>query len=161
MMLMMVTLVLSADPGSGPVNATPALLACSVETLRMSGRCIFDSHPARVEEDVERKKQSRANVELAMGLVRDLCARRAPDDLKPKPRIKRINGCVQLTMAAAATCSLDGVEALLDAEGRFSPYARACYQNLASAMQSADVRALESVRSDAAKAEPRRQSVDL
>jgi hypothetical protein len=173
MVLMVLSLVLSADPRylggadatpltkPGPVNTNPTLEACTVETLRISGRCIFDSHPAQVEKDAERKKQSKVNVELAAGLVRDLCARRVPEDLEPKERSKRIDACVQVATPSAATCSLNGVEALLDDEGRFSTHARACYENLASAMQSVDVPGPESQRNEAPKPEPRRQPIKL
>lgn len=124
----------------GPVDTTPSSQACSTLTLRDSSKCLFDGRPAVMETDAARKKQAKDNVELAKSLGKGMCTERLTPTLEDdKERARRTKVCVDGTTRAAATCSLQGEEVLLDAEGRFSNRAGACYEALATALQLADV----------------------
>ncbi|MFZ5441210.1 MAG: hypothetical protein ACOZQL_14470 [Myxococcota bacterium] len=131
----------SPTPASkpGPVDQAPSLLACSTTTLRDSSRCVFDARPEARATDAAKKKQAVENVELARRVSAGLCAERAPSTLSQPEKQRRIAGCVKSTALAAEGCSLDGAEVLLDAEGRFSPLARRCYTELATALQLAEL----------------------
>lgn len=159
-----VCLLLAADPrflGGAPptplnvpaqVDPTPSVQACTVETLRHSSACVFDARPFAPEGQDARKKQSKDNLALAESLGRAVCQERiVPADVDLKEKTRRATACLDNTRRAAATCGLDGLEALLDAEGRFGPRGRDCYQSLAAALQLADVP--PEVKSDA-KATP-------
>lgn len=124
----------------GPVDQTPTLQACSTETLRRSTHCVFDARPMVADSDAARKKQAKENLDLAMTLGKGLCRERLKaTSTDAKEQARRVSLCLDGTLRVSNGCSLDGVEALLDAEGRFSTRARACYEALAEALQSADV----------------------
>jgi hypothetical protein len=124
----------------GPVDSSPSLQACSTQTLRRSSKCLFDGRPAVVESDAARKKQAKDNVDLARSVGGGLCTERlAPSVEEAKEKNRRMTACLEGTQRASVACSLEGAEVLLDAEGRFSTQARACYEALAGALQSADV----------------------
>lgn len=123
----------------GPVDQTPTLQSCSTETLRRSSRCVFDARPIQADGETARKRQAKDNLDLAVTLGHGLCRERLmPADTDLKEKNRRMSSCVEGAVRASIGCSLDGVEALLDAEGRFSTRARACYESLAAALQSAD-----------------------
>ena len=124
----------------GPVDSSPSLQACSTLTLRRASKCLFDGRPAVVESEAARKKQAKDNVELARSVGSGLCTERlAPTTTEEKEKNRRMTACLEGTKRASIACSLEGVEVLLDAEGRFSTQSRACYEALAEALQSADV----------------------
>ena len=152
MLILIAALVLTADPRfvggaqptplgvPGPVDQNPSIQACTTQTLRLSSKCVFDAHPHQPVSENERQKQAKDNLELALTLGKGICRERAaPTDLDPKEKSRRASACVDNATRAAGACSLNGAETLLDAEGRFSTRARACYESLATALQSADV----------------------
>ncbi len=123
----------------GPVDGTPTSQACTTETLRRSIRCVFDARPIQHETDAARKKQGKDNLEVAVALGKGLCRERlVAADLDGKEKSRRLSSCEDATIRAAAGCTLDGTDALLDAEGRFSGRARSCYEALATSIQLSD-----------------------
>lgn len=123
----------------GPVDTSPTSQACSTQTLRRSSKCFFDGRPAVVETDAAKKKQAKDNVELARSVGKGLCNERlAPTTTEPKEKSRQMTACLEGTQRASLACSLEGSEVLLDSEGRFSNQARACYEALAAALQSAE-----------------------
>ena len=154
MLATFVVVLLTADPprylgGAEPTplrqpaepDRTPSIQACTFDTLRTSTGCFFDSQPAQNETDAAKKKQAKTNLDLATALGTSACERRAmPSGIDARERRDRISSCTaRVAKAVEASCSLDGVEALLDAEGRFAKSARQCYGDLAAALQSGDV----------------------
>ncbi len=153
MLTLTVVLLLSAEPdrflggaaphpmtAPGPVDTSPSGQACTTLTLRHSSKCFLDGRATVVTTDAARKTQAKNNLEAAKNLARGLCNERLePGQLEPKEKKRRMDLCVAGATSAATSCSLDGAEVLLDAEGRFSKQAGACYDALATALQSADV----------------------
>jgi hypothetical protein len=76
------------------------------------------------------------NRRIASSIGESLC-KEAAEGLAGEAREKaeRYKACLARVTQAARTCDLDGVEALLDAAGLFSPRAGLCYGELASAAQ--------------------------
>ena len=137
-------LVLAADPRylggapstplnvPSPVDQSPSVHACTVQSLSHSSDCVFDAHALAPEGQDARRKQAKDNLGLARSLSAAICKERiAPAELELKEKARRATACLENTRRASAMCSLDGLEALLDAEGRFSPRGRECYQCLA------------------------------
>lgn len=123
-----------------PVDESVVLNACSTETLRLSRRCLFDARPAKSTTEAQLKQQARDNVALAQRVGGLLCKQRLEVlAVNAKERATRTAACAKRIDAALADCSLAGEEALLDADGRFSTRARACYGSLADALQLSDV----------------------
>ena len=153
MLTLAVVLLLSAEPdrflggaaptamtAPGPVDTSPSGQACTTLTLRNSSKCFFDGRATVITTDAAKKTQAKNNIETAKTLARGLCNERLePGPPEPKEKKRRMDMCVAGSTSAAASCSLDGVEVLLDAEGRFSKQAGACYDALATALQSAEV----------------------
>jgi hypothetical protein len=154
MLTALVVVLFSADPpryigGAEPTplrqpaepDRSPSIQACTFDTLRTSTGCFFDSQPIQNDTDAAKKKQAKTNLDLATALGASACERRAlPSGIDAKERRERISSCAaRVAKAAEVSCSLDGVEALLDAEGRFAKSARQCYGDLAAALQSGDV----------------------
>lgn len=116
-------------------NAQPSVVSCSAETLRASTQCLFDGR-ALVAPDAERARQAKQNRATAQDLGEALCRDRvAAVELEPKEQAARLADCVARVKRAMPSCSLEGKEALFDAESHFSPEAQACYVALAEAGQ--------------------------
>lgn len=123
-----------------PADESVVLNACSTETLRLSRRCLFDSRPAKSGSEAQVKQQARDNLALAQRVGGLLCKQRLEAlAVDAKTRAVRNAECARRIDAALSECSLAGEEALLDADGRFSTKARACYGSLADALQLSDV----------------------
>ncbi len=152
MLTLTVVLLLSAEPdrflggaapnamtSPGTVDTTPSGQACTSVTLRDSSRCFFDGRATVITTDAAKKTQAKNNIAAAKNLARGLCNERLEPSQAPNEKKRRLELCLAGATSAAASCSLDGAEVLLDAEGRFSKQAGACYDALATALQSADV----------------------
>ena len=153
MLAAVVVVLLTADPpryqgGADPTplsqptepDRSPSAQACTADTLRLSTECFFDANPTQNDSDAARKKQAQVNLDLAARLVSNACQRRAmPAGLDAKEKSARVNACTNRAAKMLENCSLDGVDALLDADGRFAKSAKRCYGDLASALQSGDV----------------------
>lgn len=123
-----------------PVDSTPSVRACSLETLRVSRACVFDAMPTTVEAAAAREKQAKTNLELASNLLVGLCRDRATvEPIEASTKVARVKACHAAVAAAVSPCGLGGEEALLDEEGRFSTRARACYESLAATLQTVEV----------------------
>jgi hypothetical protein len=123
---------LNATPTSNP---QPSAVACSAETLRASTQCLFDGR-ALVTADADRARQAKLNRATAQDLGEALCRDRlAAVELEPKVQTSRLAECVARVKRALPACSLEGKEALFDAESHFSSEAQACYVALAEAGQ--------------------------
>jgi hypothetical protein len=150
---LLLALLLTADPPRflggvephpldtlGPVDERPSVAACSVDTLRESVSCVLDGRALLPKSEGDRQRMAKDNVAVALGLGEALCRERAAAlDADGKEQAGRFQGCVTRVRQALKTCSLDGAEALLDADSRFSSLAQACYVGLAAAAQRTSV----------------------
>jgi hypothetical protein len=129
----------------GPVDERPSVVSCSVETLRTSVGCFFDGKPlAAPENDAARTRQATDNRAAAQLLGEKLCGHRVQAvDTTDKDRLVRLQACIARVKAALPACSLEGKEALLDTESRFSPLGQACYVALAESAQRVSVAAAD------------------
>lgn len=119
------------------VDETPTGSACSTETLRRSKACHFDARPAAAASEADRDRQAKDNVDLAERIGRGICLQR--NVAKTSDLTARVNACGTRVHAAAQECDLEGVEALIDTQGRFSTHAHGCYVSLAEALQLGDL----------------------
>ena len=168
---LMVALAFSADPtqpgryqggarptplnAPGPVDERPSVIACSVDTLRTSVQCLFDARPlAAADSPAARTRQASDNKAAAQLLGDKLCRARVETlDLTDQERLARLQGCLSRVKAALPVCTLEGKEALLDADSQFGAQGQACYVALAEAAQRVSVAAADPAPSDP----PRRQ----
>jgi hypothetical protein len=121
------------------VDETPTESACSTETLRRSKACHFDGRPAPAASASDRDRQAKDNIDLAERIGRGICLQR---NAKSTELTVRVNACSHRVHEAAKECDLEGVETLIDTQGRFSTHAHGCYVSLAEALQLGDVPAL-------------------
>lgn len=149
MTALLLALALAADPPRylggvpphpldtvGPVDERPSGSACSVDTLRASTRCLFDGRAVAAQGESDRQRQAQDNVALAVALGEALCRERSQAlDAEPREQSARYQRCLKQVRAVTKVCSLDGAEALLDAERLFSVRAQRCYVGLAEATQ--------------------------
>lgn len=129
----------------GPVDERPSVVSCSVETLRTSVGCFFDGKPVvAADTDAARTRQATDNRAAAQLLGEKLCGHRIQTiDATDKERLVRLQACVARVKAALPACTLEGKEALLDTESRFSPLGQACYVALADSAQRVSVAAAD------------------
>jgi hypothetical protein len=119
----------------GPVDESPGVNPCSVTTLRQRAGCTFEGSP---RPSTDPAGQAEANLKLARAIGGALCRERAEAaKTDARDRLARVQACITRLEDATSFCTLDGVEALLDATGHFSPRAQSCYVELAGATQLA------------------------
>lgn len=115
----------------------PTAYACTVKTLQSGEECFFESAHPDAPEPVDKAKQASANVQFLKQVSETACksaSKRAPGQPKALSAQK---ACLQGFAAVADDCDLDGEVALVDAEGRFHPKARECYQAMGEVLASA------------------------
>ena len=123
-----------------PVDEAPTGSACSTETLRRSTACHFDARPAVAVSDSDKDRQAKDNLALAEKIGRGICQQRSASKADASQRLTQ---CAARIRSAVAECDLEGTEALIDTQGRFSTHARGCYASLAEALQVGEVPAQE------------------
>lgn len=118
---------------TGPVDGRPSVIACSVETLRQRTQCLFDGKPAAASD---RARQAEENRRIAASVGEAMCKQAIDREaLEQREAASAFKACLARTRLAVRHCDLDGAEALLDAEGLFSPRAGVCYGELSAAFQ--------------------------
>jgi len=144
-MLTAATLFLAAQvlgQAPPPLNAppkpdrTPTAWACTVETLLSGKDCLFEAVVEPVSDHAAQREQ---NVRFARQLAQAACAKAARPPPGSGPDRTLLGLCEKEFTAAADTCTLDGKAVLVDAEGRFSPGAQACYRALSDVLQRSAV----------------------
>jgi len=125
-------------PPPPPLNApprpdrTPTAWACTVDTLLSGKDCLFE---ALVEPVSDHAAQREQNVRFARQLAQAACAKAARPAPGNNPDRTLLGLCEKEFTAAADSCALGGKVVLVDAEGRFSPGAQACYRALSDVLQ--------------------------
>ncbi len=146
-----VALALAAEPfyaGGAPPQAinksqhlrtSPSEFACSIDTMLKGQACVFDAEAPSKAAPVNVQAQSKENQKAAAQVVRQACQQHAQKTAKlssgDKARPQAQAACEKAMAKHAIDCSLEGAEALLDAQGRFSSKAQACYFDMATAFQ--------------------------
>lgn len=145
----------------GVADDSPSVHSCSLETLRSSVQCLFDGRPAAAVSEADRTRQARDNVSLALSLGEGLCRERASKlSGGEAEQAEHLRSCVVRTREASKSCALEGLEALLDASGSFSPKGKRCYHELAASIQLVGVPRVrpEAVRPEAVPAQHSHQN---
>lgn len=119
-------------------DTSPTAWSCTVETLKVSRQCVFESEASKSTDTAQQAKE---NVKFAKGLARPLCEKvsRPPREARPDKRLLAL--CQQDLEAASELCGLDGEWPLVDAKGRFYPGAKDCYRAIEEALQRTTVTA--------------------
>jgi hypothetical protein len=120
-------------------DETPTAWSCTVDTLRAGRECVFEAELTAAEPT---REQGSSNVRLVQEMARTLCAEasRSPSDASSPSDRAIASTCERRTLSVAEErCALEET-VLVDAKGRFSPSARACYRALAGVLQEAQMR---------------------
>jgi|CXWL01.1.fsa_nt_gi hypothetical protein len=120
------------------LRTSPSEFACSIDTMIKGQACVFDAEGPTRAVPVDAAAQGRENQKAAGQVVRQACqqhAQKTPLSQGANARPQVQLACEKSMARYAVDCSLDGVEALLDAKGRFSTKAQQCYFDMATALQ--------------------------
>ncbi|CAM3382694.1 hypothetical protein G4177_30090 [Corallococcus sp. ZKHCc1 1396] len=151
-MLLSLLLLGAAPPGAAPsslppealgapplVDASPTAWACTIDTLRAGKECVFEAElPPSGAPDASVES---ANIKLLQDASRALCSEAISHARDGVADPKLVSVCERKYTTVVGRCGLEGQSPVVDAKGRFSPSARACYRALSSVLQEVQLMA--------------------